>query len=177
MDLIDKELIENFKKGDRKAFSEIFKLYSDNVYNNAIKLGLNHDDALDIVQITFYKLFKKHYQFKGNSSLLTYIISISLNEIRKKYRKEKIYVDLEDHVNFSDEDEKRDKDRTERLKEVVNRGLKKLPLKYREVIIFKDIDGLSIKEISELLKISESSVKTRVRRARLMLKDVLKDEI
>jgi len=177
MDLIDKELIGKFKKGDRKAFSEIFKLYSDNVYNNAIKLGLNHDDALDIVQTTFYKLFKKHYQFKGDSSLLTYIISISLNEIRRKYRKEKIYVDLEDEMDFSDEDEKRDKDRAERLKEIVNRGLKKIPLKYREVVILKDIDGLSIKEISKLLKISEGSVKTRVRRARLMLKDVLKDEI
>ncbi len=177
MDLIDKELIGKFKKGDRKAFSEIFKLYSDNVYNNAIKLGLNHDDALDIVQTTFYKLFKKHYQFKGDSSLLTYIISISLNEIRRKYRKEKIYVDLEDKMDFSDEDEKRDKDRAERLKEIVNRGLKKIPLKYREVVILKDIDGLSIKEISKLLKISEGSVKTRVRRARLMLKDVLKDEI
>ncbi len=177
MDLIDKELIGKFKKGDRKAFSEIFKLYSDNVYNNAIKLGLNHDDALDIVQTTFYKLFKKHYQFKGDSSLLTYIISISLNEIRRKYRKEKIYVDLEDEMDFSDEDEKRDKDRVERLKEIVNRGLKKIPLKYREVVILKDIDGLSIKEISKLLKISEGSVKTRVRRARLMLKDVLKDEI
>lgn len=177
MDLIDKELIEKFKKGDTKAFSEIFKLYSDRIYNNVIKLGLNHDDALDIVQTTFYKLFKNHKQFKGESSLLTYVISISLNEVRKRYRSEKKYVDLENEEIFSDEEKRDEEKRVKRLKEIVNKGLKKLPFKYREVIVLKDIDGLSIEEIKNMLKISESSVKTRLHRARKMLKEIIKDEI
>ncbi|MEO0234500.1 MAG: RNA polymerase sigma factor [candidate division WOR-3 bacterium] len=177
MDLIDKELIENFKKGDTKAFSEIFKLYSDKIYNNVLKLGLNHDDALDIVQTTFYKLFKNHRQFKGESSLLTYIISISLNEVRKRYRNEKRYVDLENEEIFSDEEKINEEKRVRRLKEVVNKGLKKLPYKYREVIVLKDIDGLSIQEIKKMLRISESTVKTRLHRARKILKDLIKDEI
>lgn len=177
MDLIDKELIEDFKKGDTKAFSEIFKLYSDKIYNNVLKLGLNHDDALDIVQTTFYKLFKNHRQFKGESSLLTYIISISLNEVRKRYRNEKRYVDLENEEIFSDEEKIDEEKRVRRLKEVVNKGLKKLPYKYREVIVLKDIDGLSIQEIKKMLRISESTVKTRLHRARKILKDLIKDEI
>lgn len=177
MDLIDKGLIENFKKGDTKAFSEIFKIYSDKIYNNVVKLGLNHDDALDIVQTTFYKLFKNYRQFKGESSLLTYIISISLNEVRKRYRNEKKYVDLENEELFSDEEKRDEEKRVKRLKEIVNTGLRKLPFKYREVIVLKDIDELSVKEIEKILKISENTVKTRLHRARKMLKDIIKDEI
>ncbi len=177
MNLNNKELIERLKEGDRKAFSEIFKQYADKVYNSVVKFGVNRDDALDIVQITFYKLFKNYSQFKGNSSLLTYIISIALNEAKKKYKKEKFYTNLDEEIYLSDEAERNEQRKTERIKEIVNDGLKRLPLKYREVIILKDIDGLSLKEIEKILKISQQTIKTRLHRGRILLKEILKNEL
>ena len=172
MHLIDKELIEKFKKKDKEAFSEIVEEYSDRLYNLIYKMVLNRDDSMDILQNTFLKTYKSADKFKGESSIYTYLAAIALNEARERFRKEKRFlffdldiIDEEKQIpDISDEKEK------ENAGERINFALAKLPESFREVLVMKDIDGLSLKEISDITGLSEGGVKARLHRARMLLK-------
>jgi len=177
MHLIDKELIEKFKNQDKEAFSEIVEEYSERLYNIIYKMVLNRDDSLDILQNTFLKAFKAAPKFKGESSLYTYLAAIALNEARERFRKEKrfLFFDLDiidEEKNIPDINEEKEK---ESVRERVNSALKKLPESFREVLVLKDVDGLSLKEISEIANLSEGGVKTRLHRARMLLKRMLNE--
>jgi len=178
MHLIDKELIEKFKSKDKKTFSEIVEKYSDRLYNLIYKMVLNRDDSLDILQNTFLKAFKSAERFKGKSSIYTYLAAIALNEAREKFRKEKrfLFFDLEiidEERQIPDINYEKEK---ENVREKINSALKKLPETFREVLVLKDIDELSLKEISKITNISESGVKSRLNRARMLLRRMFNEE-
>ncbi|MGE3062580.1 MAG: RNA polymerase sigma factor [bacterium] len=178
MHLNSKEFIEKFRNRDKEAFSLLVEEYSERLYNLIYKMVLNRDDAKDILQNTFLKAYNAAPSFKGESALYTYIAAIALNEARERFRREKrfLFFDLDiidSEKNIPDISEEKEK---ETVRERVNAVLSKLPETFREVLVLKDVDGLSLKEISEITKITEGGVKARLHRARMLFKRMLGDE-
>lgn len=177
--------IEALKEGNREAYARFVTEYSDLVYRLAIKMLANEQDAEDVLQETFLKAFRYLDTFKGKSSLSTWLYRIATNEalmmIRKR-RPEKSQIDIEetqedeglpkvDIVDWGDRPE--DSLLTTESIDTLNLEVQKLSPALRIVFILRDIQGLSVRETSEVLDLTESAVKTRLSRARLKLRQAL----
>jgi len=180
------KLIERAKQGDKAALSELVNRYSERIYNLALRILRNKEDAEDVLQETFLAVVEKLHTFDGRSSFFTWIYRIATNASLMRLRKKKlIFQNLVDNDDFQETVESRvfidwsqdpslnvfDEEVKRRIDEAVN----KLSDIYRSVFILRDIEGLSIKETSEILGITEENVKIRLRRARQYLRDHLSD--
>jgi len=148
---MDEKLIERAKRGEREAFEEIMRRWEPKIYSFALKHLGNVDDAKDVTQEVLFLIYRKIYQLKNTDAFSSWVYSITLNEIRKIWKR-------------------REKDRVEiRLPEGSSErvgyaifALQMIPPEHREVILLKEIEGFSIKEIAEMLKIPEGTVKSRL---------------
>ncbi|MBN2089319.1 sigma-70 family RNA polymerase sigma factor [candidate division KSB1 bacterium] len=186
MSFSESELIERAVKGDRQAQAEIVYQHEKMVYNLALKLVGNPEDAENILQETFLKILESLHTFKGGSALSTWIYRIATNFALMHLRTKKrnfVSIDeypLDEKRDFShffkvtDVDPLKDLLNTE-LKENLQAAIDSLPPKFKTVFILKDIEGLSLKEISTMLKISLPAVKSNLHRARLFLRNQLMD--
>lgn len=150
----EKILIEEFLNGNEKAFNELVRKYQKGIYWHARRMVGNHLDADEITQQVIIVMYKKLSSFKGNSSLKTWIYRITsnrcLNFIRR--RKIKAYLNLDDVEASSlknDEDILTNLEDRELL-ENVQKVLDELPLKQKEIFIYRHFDGLNYSEISEI---------------------------
>lgn len=151
----DKKLIADFKAGDKKSFNKIVLKYQKMVYNITRKMVINHDDADEITQNVFIKLYKSINQFKGESKLSTYLYRISIN-MSLNYLKKRNFI--QNKLNTSI-DEKEIFDRTDALKKIetnekeifIRRAIENLPPQQRTVFILRFYENLSYEEISEIL--------------------------
>jgi RNA polymerase sigma-70 factor (ECF subfamily) len=184
--LDETKLIEKAKKGDRAAISELVNKYSERIYNLALRILRNHEDAEDILQETFLTVIEKLNQFDGRSQFFTWIYRIATNASLMRLRKKKInFHKLDDSDDFQDSIESRVfVDWTQdpslnvfdaEVKKKIDAGVNSLSEIYRSVFVLRDIEGLSIKETSEILGITQENVKIRLRRARQFLRDYLSD--
>lgn len=165
-----------------QELSDIIEKHSDKLYSIVYRMIDNHDDIMDILQETFYKTYKSIDNFHGNSSLFTYMVSIAINETRQYIRKKKkaLFADIniDDEVLLSSRYPSIEENIIKRNNaEKLNNAIKKLPEKYREIIILKDIEGMKIKEIAEILNITIQTVKTRTHRGRLFLRELMENNI
>ena len=178
--------IEALRSGDRLEFARLVEAYSGQIYQLALKMLGQPQDAEDVLQNTFLKAFQHIQGFEGRSSLSTWLYRIASNEalmlIRRK-RPETPLVDLTPDeeegdsfapVNLADwcclpEDELLTSEGRLRLDQAIQR----LPEKLRIVFLLRDIEGLSIDETGQALDLSETAVKTRLLRARLRLREDL----
>ncbi len=180
------KLIERAKNGDRLAISELVNTYSERIYNLALRILRNHEDAEDILQETFLTVVEKLDQFDGRSQFFTWIYRIATNASLMKLRKKKVvFREMDDSDDFQDSFESRvfvdwsqdasldvyDKE----VKKKIDAAVNSLSDIYRSVFVLRDIEGLSIKETSEILSITQENVKIRLRRARQFLRDYLSD--
>lgn len=151
---IDHELVDKFIGGDEKAFNELVKKHQQNIYWHARRMVGNHLDADEITQQVIIVLYKKLSTFNFKSALKTWIYKItqtrSLNLIKKRKLRQFFSFDDLKAVSFkSDVDiisNAEDKDKVERVNEL----LKELPVKQREVFVFRHYDELSYEEISKI---------------------------
>jgi RNA polymerase sigma-70 factor, ECF subfamily len=178
MPLTESELIKRAKQGDKKALSALVSAYSDRIYNLALRILRNKEDAEDILQETFLIVLKKLETFDERSSFFTWIYRIATNASLMKLRKKKIiFADLPDKPDLEEKlfiDWSQDPSlnvQNEEIREVLENSIRELSDIYRSVFILRDIEHLSIRETSQILNISEENVKIRLRRARLFLRD------
>jgi len=184
----DSELVLLAQKGDRDAFTELVRRYEGKVYALAYRIMGNREDASDVLQDTFIQVFKKIKDFEGKSSFSTWLYRIAMNMCLMRKRKEKkaqIYsLDASLTTDEGEElkrqliDWSRDPLATienEELKNRLEQAISELPEQYRTVVLLRDVDGLSIKDVSEILKISVPNVKSRLHRGRLFLRNKLSD--
>ena len=180
------KLIERAKQGDKAALSELVNRYSERIYNLALRIMRNKEDAEDVLQETFLAVVEKLHTFDGRSSFFTWIYRIATNASLMRLRKKKlVFQDLVDNDDFQETVESRvfidwSQDPSlnvydEEVKRKIDEAVNKLSDIYRSVFILRDIGGLSIKETSEILGITEENVKIRLRRARQYLRDHLSD--
>lgn len=176
-DLSDLEIINEVKRGNIEYFSEIVKKYNQRMYRIAVSYGMDDDDCEDVIQLSYIAAYEKLNQFRGEAQFSTWLTRILINEclmVKRNQKKsqavterENVTISSGDHLN--PESEYMDKER----KEILEAAINKMPEKYKRVYILKEIEGMSIDQISELLTISAVNVKVRLHRARLLLRDIL----
>jgi len=156
----------------RERFEKIYKLYSQELINISYGYTKNFDDSFDIVQNAFYKLFTSNKKFKTNNDEKYWLIRVTINESKDFLRKKKKTTIVDTEVlDIIQKDSKNNNEKIQLLKMLI----RKLPEKYKSVIILHYYDLLPIKEISIILNISENAVKKRLERARKMLKEEMEE--
>ncbi|HVO72481.1 MAG TPA: RNA polymerase sigma factor [Ignavibacteriaceae bacterium] len=174
----DEEIVAEVKSGNIDSFSEIVKRYNQKLYRIAISYGVYDDDAEEVLQSAYISAYEKINQFRGEAKFFTWLIRILINEClmlkRKKQKSINIPYDLVtnsagDHLN--PEQSYMEKEQ----KEILEKAIQQLPGKYKMVYMLKEIEGMSIEEISEALTISKINVKVRLHRAKAMLKNLIKE--
>ncbi len=183
----EKELVEKARAGDKHALSEIVAQNEQLVYNTALRLLANPEEAECVLQETFLKVFQAIPGFKGESSVATWIYRIATNFALMRLRnKKKNFGSLEgneDQVNKSTLESFNRQVGNNPLRAVMNKELRgamddaisELPPKFRSVFILKDVDGYSLKEIAEMTQLSLAAVKSNLHRARKFLRNRLSE--
>jgi len=181
----DFELLTKFKKGDQHAFELLVRKYKTTVYNTIYSIIGNAQEADDIAQEVFLKVYTKAGSFKGKSSFSTWLYRITVNKCLDELRRRKNKI-ISYETGFNEEEKlklkdvlaSREKDSTEELiqnelQDIIQKAMNSLPEKYRIILTFKEIEGLSYNEISQVMKISLGKVKIWLFRARQKLKEKL----
>jgi len=181
----DFELLAKFKKGDQQAFELLVRKYKTTVFNTIYSVMGNAQEADDIAQEVFLKVYTKADSFKGESSFSTWLYRITVNrcidELRRRKNKIISYeteFNQEEKLKLKDVLASRENDITEKLRQkelqdIIQKAMDSLPEKYRIILTLKEIEGLSYKEISQIMKISLAKVKIWLFRARQKLKGKL----
>lgn len=174
----DEELIERFQHGDLYAFDMIVRRYKDQLLNFVYRFVGNMEEAEDIVQETFLRVYRNRQAYKRIAKFSTWIYTIAGNlartELRKRKRRRIFSIsDLgyeDKDYEISDEVFNPEAHVDSRMQEeIIQREINKLPPKFREVIILRDVQELSYEEISKILNVPIGTVKSRVNRGRLKL--------
>lgn len=179
----EEKLIFRCQQGDQDALKEIFNQYHRKVYRIAYGVVRQREDALDIVQEVFIKLFRSIKNFKGKSNFYTYLYRMTLNTAIDHSRKIKKYplLSLNEDEGFqpSDVAEKRPDYivSQKQLEEKVKWAMEKLPPDQRAVLIFREVEELSYQEIAEAMGCSIGTVMSRLHYGRKKIQELLKDEI
>ncbi len=181
-------LIARIHNGQTSLFAELVKPYERRVYVTALALLRNEAEAQDVAQEAILKAFTHLRQFRGESRFSTWLIQITVNEARMRRRKQ--HAELFEPLDESRGEGAEETSYTPRdfadWREIPSEALEKsefrtilakaiasLGQKYREVFLLRDVEHMSIEETASALSISVASVKTRLLRARLMLRDIL----
>ena len=174
----DEEIIAEVKSGNIEAYSEIVRRYNQRLYRIAVSYGVMDDDAEEVIQLAYISAYEKLSQFRGEAKFSTWLIKILINECLMLKRQQKRVVKLDEikDVTFNTESHQNPEEKYMNIerKEILEEAVKRLPEKYRTVFIFKEIEGMSIEEISDSLGISKVNVKVRLHRAKSMLKEEIK---
>ena len=178
-------LIRRLRDGERDVFYQLIRPYERRVFAAAFAILRNEADAEDVAQEAMLKAFKYIRQFREESKFSTWLLQITVNEARMRRRKEHARI-MEPMVEHQDEegnyvprdfaDWREIPLETLERKEVRQKlaeALASLGEKYREVFVLRDMQHMSIEETAKALGITTASVKTRLLRARLMLRDLL----
>ncbi len=176
----DVRLLERCRRGDAEAFETLFRKYQAYVFNVALGMLGNAEDASDVTQEAFLRLHRNIDSFRGDSTFSTWLYRVAVNlcitEIRRRGRNR--FEFLDDVVH---EDESRILDEpppapeammeVEEERRIVHRVLSQLPPDYRAIMVLRHFQQLAYEEIAEVLGLTLSQVKTRLFRARKMFKD------
>jgi len=170
----DTKLIERCRSGDRKAFEALLMQYERPVFNAAYRMLNNRDDAQDITQSVFLKVFENFDQYDPSRRFFSWIYRITLNEsINWKSKTNRLTsLDIETADEGKGPEQQLD---TEQASQSVQAALMTLTSDYRSVVVMKHFLGCSYTEISQVLEIPEKKVKSRLYSARQQLKDALAD--
>ncbi|HNC07903.1 MAG TPA: sigma-70 family RNA polymerase sigma factor [Anaerolineales bacterium] len=176
--------IEALRAGDRAEFARVVDAYSTPIYRLGLKMLGNPQDAEDVLQNTFLNALTHLDSFEGRSSISTWLYRIASNEALMLIRRKKNIINIDD---FQPEEEDAPLPEifvdwsalpeSELLsgesKKALDEAVKKLPEPLRMVFLLRDIEGLSIKDTAEILNLTETTVKTRLLRARMSLRENL----
>ena len=191
----DLHLIYNAQKGDQRAFSKLVRNYEDLVFRFAFHVCRDEEKAGETMQDTFVNVYKKLDQFDGKSKFTTWLYRIVANNCLMKRRKRKLDLasfSLDATEGFRNNPLKDSEGNAiqtvpswkktpldsvinEELKTTLDGAIGRLPMEYRIVFALRDIEGKSAGETAKILKLSVPAVKSRLRRARMFLREQLHD--
>jgi RNA polymerase sigma factor (sigma-70 family) len=177
------EILNRIVRGDKELYALIIRKYNQRLYRIALSIMNNESEVEDIMQVTYIKAYENLDKFRSHSSFSTWITRILINEClmnRKKreqmasnewgfffpadYQKPVVQTPLMKVINLE-------------LKAILEFSIRKLPEKYRTVFIMRELENMSVLETMECLGITETNVKVRLNRAKVMLRDKLKNYI
>ncbi len=175
------ELISRCQQGDQEALREIFNQYHKKVYRIAYGVVRQREDALDVVQEVFIKLFRSIKNFKGKSAFYTYLYRLAMNTAidhsRKKKRAAFLSLDGEGGFQPSDGHEKRPDHivAQKEMEEKVRWAIDQLPQDQKATLIYREIEELSYQEIAGAMGCSIGTVMSRLHYGRKKLQYLLKN--
>ncbi|MGM9638139.1 MAG: RNA polymerase sigma factor [Butyricicoccaceae bacterium] len=180
----DRELVERARAGDHDAFEQLVQQYERKVYITAHRLMGIDADAMDASQEVFIRVYRFLDTFNAESSFSTWLYRITINVckdmLRRRAVRAELPLELEDEENGTFVNEISDStydpveiyERAE-LRQVIRTGIDALPETYKQIILLRDIAGLSYEEIADTLQIEIGTVKSRLSRARERLRNYL----
>jgi RNA polymerase sigma-70 factor, ECF subfamily len=184
----DAELVKAINSGRKSLFQVLVKKYEQKLYNFGLRMCGETRDAEDMVQDAFLNAYKYMADFRYEASFKNWLYRIAASACIKKKRKSKFApqkeISLEEFIPEDKENmpdslpgwtsEPLEKVLNAELSENIGRSILLLPEKYRIVLVLRDIEGFSTEETARILNIKPASVKVRLHRARLFLKEKLK---
>jgi RNA polymerase sigma-70 factor (ECF subfamily) len=177
---VDVELAERHRCGDARAFNEVYARFEEMVYNLAFRLSGNYEEAADLTQEIFLRIYRHLGSFGGRSSLKTWIFRIAVNHCRDRLSRWRPLTQplgddpSEGEVAYADPSRGPEElavaaDEGRRVAE----GLAKLAPVFREAVVLRDIEGLSYEEIADVLGVRIGTVRSRIARGRDQLRVLL----
>ena len=176
----ERELIARLQKRDETAFEELLRQYEKKVYTLCFRMCGNSEDAEEAAQDTFLALWRGIDRFRQESSLSTWIYRLASNaciDLLRRRKKQGSSLSLDDEELFLDavDTAPRPQDAVEHreAQKLLQEGLSALPEEYRKVLILREIEGLSYTEIAESASLELGTVKSRISRGRVLLRNFL----
>ncbi|MDQ7052259.1 MAG: sigma-70 family RNA polymerase sigma factor [candidate division KSB1 bacterium] len=179
------DFLARLKNGDRSAFRELVEHFQGKVYNLALKILWNKEDAEDVLQETFLKVVDKIGTFREESDIGTWIYRIATNaalmKLRERQRQRGLIAELTDVENQEIQPSRLAPEVTnpfddllkKESREILQTAIENLPDIYRVVFILKDVENLSTDEIASILDLSHEAIYSRLKRARMRLREAV----
>jgi RNA polymerase sigma-70 factor (ECF subfamily) len=185
--LRERMLIRRLQQRDERAFSEVVRLYQHKIYNLIYRMVGNREEAEDVAQEVFVTVFKHVDTFRGDAKFSTWLYRIATNHTRNRLK----YLGRRARNATSELDETAERELAStqpsamrpqiagpdavleglQLERVVQEGIALLEPEHREVLVLRDVESLSYDEIASITGVAEGTVKSRLHRARLALKE------
>jgi RNA polymerase sigma-70 factor (ECF subfamily) len=187
----ERMLIERLRAHDASVVEVLMERYSPRIYRVAFGITRSHGDAEEVVQDVFLTLFRKIDSFEGRAALGTWLYRVAANAalMKRRGKRAEAEVKLEDYLPAFKDDGHREGDRALLLADwsatpeaellsgearaILDEGLVLLPEHYRAILVLRDVEELSNEEVAEALGETVASVKSRLHRARMALREVL----
>lgn len=182
----ERKLVKSLRARDEDAFCELVNMYQHKVFNIIFRILGDRHEAEDVAQEVFITVFKHIDQFRGESQFSTWLYRIATNHARNriKYlsrRAQKQHQDIDDTPESSMLDnpinpanQRPDRQaQAHQLELIIQEGLAELHSEHREIIVLRDIENLSYQEIAQITGLAEGTVKSRLFRARVALKQYI----
>lgn len=182
----DQALLEGLRQGVEAAYEELLSQFQQPVYNLVFRLLNDPSETADVLQEVFLKVFRSVHNFRGQSSLKTWIYRIAVNEAYNqrrwftRHRKQEVGLETEEEGSRCYRDTLSDPGRTpfdlaagSETHALIEQALSELNPTFRTAVILRDIEDLSYDEIAEVLNISLGTVKSRILRGREALRKIL----
>jgi RNA polymerase sigma-70 factor (ECF subfamily) len=185
------QLIERLRAHDPSVLEIVMERHGPRLYRVAFGITRNHADAEEVVQDAFVTLFRKVDSFEGRAALSTWLYRVAANAalIKRRGKRAEVEVNLEDYLPTFKADGHREGDRAALLadwsrtpehdllsgeaREILEAGLALLPDHYRAIVVLRDVEELSNEEAAEVLGETVATVKSRLHRARMALREIL----
>src|SRR5215204_1186825 len=183
----DKELLERARKGNAAALRTLIRRHDKYLYRVVRSVLADDNEAEDVIQETFIRAFRGLENFRGDANIRTWLTRIALNEAVRRRRRQRSTVDLgELHARHDrdpqqtfasswrapDSDPERAAARSQ-MRQILERAIDGLPAAFRTVLILRDVEELSVQQTAKLLGIRSETVRTRLHRARRLLREKL----
>jgi RNA polymerase sigma-70 factor (ECF subfamily) len=183
----DLGLIDRVLRGDRQAFEPLVRKHERRVFRVTLAVLGNIQDAEEAMQDTFVKAFRHLNQFRRESRFTTWLTRIAVNEALQKRRTRKDEVSLDDSPDLPERSEEQFGPRRfeawradpeklygkQELRQIIENAVRSLPAIYREAFVLRDIEEMSAEEAAEAIGITVAALKSRLLRARLMMREAL----
>lgn len=178
----DLRLIERVLGGDRQAFEALVRSHERRVFRVTLAVLGQVEDAEDAMQETFIKVYRHLNQFRRESRFTTWLTRIAVNEALQRRQARKDHVSLDESPAAQNRFPRRfepwaaDPEKLytkQELRDLVEKAIRSLSAIYREALILCDVEGMSAKEAAEVLGVNLAALKSRLLRARLMMREAL----
>lgn len=182
--MTEQELVLRAKAGDDEAFAQLIRANEKRVYNLTLRMTGSPEDAMDLAQEAFLNAWRGLKFFKGDSTFSTWVYRLASNacidHLRRKKRRQDIDLPMptageDDNQPDIPDDRFRPEQALERqeLRQTLTQALDQLSDEHRQVLVMRELNGLSYQEIAHVLDLEPGTVKSRIARARISLRKIL----
>lgn len=174
----DSELMVDLCNGDEEAFSEVIRRFQAPIYSLLIRMLGNEEDAQEMLQLTFCRVYRYRDKFDPDRKLVNWIFTIASNLAKKEWRRRSRWISVPlDHVHLTSPGKTAPHYNAGRveLRASIEEAVDRLPSHYREPFILREMEQMSYEDIADILGIRLGTVKSRINRARARLRELLGD--